>query len=309
MKSYRLSALYNVLGVVVSYFLPVLSVLVCTLPVLLGSAVSTSALLIVYMLSGYLSNPLNLLTGALQMFGEDKALYRCMSDLIYIDADKNGEDVGEINTIDISISDYSYDGEEKLLKNCNLHAVRGDIVCVSGDSGCGKSTLFKLLVKRNDYSFLNGSITYNGKPVQSLSKDKLYDGLQYVSQNYFVFEDTLYNNLCMGDKFSDESVREVIDMCCLGGFVEEYGLNMMLEENGKNISQGQLQRICIARALLRRPRCLLLDEPTSALDAATGDRLMENIAIYTKERGAITFVISHKDDVMGRADKFIALKK
>lgn len=311
LKNYRLQAVYMVFSVVAAYLLPVISVIVCTLPILWGSSVGTSALLIVYMLSGYLSNPLNILADALQMFSEDKALYRRMSDLIYT-ADENsdrGEDITDINSVDIDISDYSYDGEEKLLKNCKLHAASGDIVSVSGDSGCGKSTLFKLLVKQNSYELLNGSIKYNGKDVQSLNKDKLYDELQYVSQNYFVFEDTLYNNLCMGDDYPKERIDKVLDMCCLSGFEKEYGLDMVLEENGKNISQGQLQRVCIARALLREPRCLLLDEPTSALDKATGDKLMENIERYTKERGAITFVISHKDDVMGRADKSILLKK
>lgn len=311
LKDYRLQAVYMSFSVAVAYLLPVICVIVCTLPILWGSSVGTSALLIVYMLSGYLSNPLNLIAGSLQMLSEDKALYKRMSDLIYT-ADKNGdkgEDIKNINSVDIDIGDYSYDGDEKLLKNCKLHAAGGDIVSVSGDSGCGKSTLFKLLVKQNSYDLLNGSIKYNGKDVQSLNKDKLYDELQYVSQNYFVFEDTLYNNLCMGDEFPKERVEKVLEMCCLSGFAKEYGLDMVLEENGKNISQGQLQRVCIARALLREPRCLLLDEPTSALDKATGDKLMENIERYTKERGAITFVISHKDDVTGRADKSILLKK
>lgn len=311
LKNYRLRAIYMIFSVVVSYFLPIISILVCTLPILAGGSVSISSLLIVYMLSGYLSNPLSLLADALQMFTEDKALYRRMSDLIYFDpgVDGGGEDAGRIKNIDLDIRDYSYTGEEKLLKNCSLHAESGDIVSVTGDSGCGKSTLFKLLVKQNPYERLNGSIKYNGKPIQSLSKNKLYDDLQYVGQNYFVFEDTLYNNLCMGDEYPRELIERTIDMCCLRSFVEEYGLDIMLEENGKNISQGQLQRVCIARAILREPHLLLLDEPTSALDKVTGDTLMQNIASYTKERGAITFIISHKDDVVGRADKSILLTK
>lgn len=284
---------------------------ISTLPMLVGSAVSISTLLLVYMLAGYLGDPLILFAATLGMFSEDKALYRRMSDLLYVNPEEenNGEDVGEIKDIEIEIDDYSYGGEELLLKNCTLHAEKGDMVSVQGDSGCGKSTLFKLLVKQNPYELLHGSIQFNGKPVQSLNKDKLYDEMQYVSQNYFVFEDTLYNNLCMGDEFSDEQIDKVIDICCLNDFVKEYGLDIVMEENGKNISQGQLQRICIARSLLREPSCLLLDEPTSALDKATGDKLMENIAQYTKERGAITFVISHKDDAIANSNKSLLLAK
>lgn len=311
LKTDRLLSVQMMLSVFVSYLLPILSVIVCTLPILLKQEVGTSSLLVVYMLSGYLSNPLNLLTGAIRMFAEDKALYRRMSDLLYFDPEESdaGEDAGDIACVDIDIEEYSYGGEEKLLKGCKLHAERGDVISVCGDSGCGKSTLFKLLVKQNPYALLRGSITYNQTPVQKLSKETLYDELQYVSQNYFVFEDTLYQNLCMGDKFTKEQVERAVELSCLKPFVEEYGLDMVLEENGKNISQGQLQRVCIARALLREPRCLLLDEPTSALDEETGEQLMENIKTYTKERGAITFIISHKTDALSRSDKYITLTK
>lgn len=307
----KVQSVQMMFSVIAGYYLPIICIVACTIPILYGSSVSVSSLLLVYMLAGYLVNPLNLFTGTLQMYSEDKALYKRMSDLLFINPEEgnDGEDVGEIKDIDINIDNYSYGGDELLLKNCRLHAERGDVVSVTGDSGCGKSTLFKLLVKQNPYELLHGSIQFNGKPVQTLSKDKLYDEMQYVSQNYFVFEDTLYNNLCMGDEFTKEQIDKAIDICCLNEFVAEYGLDMVMEENGKNISQGQLQRVCIARSLLREPRCLMLDEPTSALDKATGDKLMENIARYTKERGAITFVISHKDDATTLADKSIQLAK
>ncbi len=307
----KVQAVQMMFSVMTVNYLPIICIVVSTLPMLVGSAVSISTLLLVYMLAGYLGDPLILFAATLGMFSEDKALYRRMSDLLYVNPEEEnmGEDVGEIKDIEIEIDDYSYGGEELLLKNCTLHAEKGDMVSVQGDSGCGKSTLFKLLVKQNPYELLHGSIQFNGMPVQSLNKDKLYDEMQYVSQNYFVFEDTLYNNLCMGDEFPDEQIDKVIDICCLNDFVKEYGLDIVMEENGKNISQGQLQRICIARSLLREPSCLLLDEPTSALDKATGDKLMENIAQYTKERGAITFVISHKDDAIANSNKSLLLAK
>ena len=293
------------------YLLPVLCIIIGTLPVLSGASVTSGVLFSVYLLAGYLNQPLHTMTEAIKMLSENKAIYRRLSDIIYFNpkADDSGADTGEIENIDIDVSDYSYDGQEKLLQNCRIDVRCGDLVAVRGDSGCGKSTLFKLLIKQNEYTGLHGSIRYNGIPVQSLSRSKLYDKLQYVSQNYFVFEDTLYNNLCLGDQFTESQVNEVIDMCCLRSFVDEYGIDMVIEEGGKNISQGQLQRICIARALLRSPQCLLLDEPTSALDEGTGDALMKNMVDYTKSRGIITFVISHKNEVIDRADKGVILKK
>ena len=307
-KFYSLNAAVRMVS---DYLLPVLCIIIGTLPVLSGASVTSGVLFSVYLLAGYLNQPLHTMTEAIKMLSENKAIYRRLSDIIYFNpkAYDGGADTGEIENIDIDVSDYSYDGQEKLLQNCRIDVRCGDLVAVRGDSGCGKSTLFKLLIKQNEYTGLHGSIQYNGIPVQSLSRSKLYDKLQYVSQNYFVFEDTLYNNLCLGDQFTESQVNEVIDMCCLRSFVDEYGMDMVIEEGGKNISQGQLQRICIARALLRSPQCLLLDEPTSALDEGTGDALMKNMVDYTKSRGIITFVISHKNEVIDRADKGVILKK
>ena len=302
-------SLEMVLQATVSMLFPVFCVIICTLPILVGASVPIGTMLVVYMLSGYFQEPLHSLTDTVARYSEDKARCRRLSDIIYFDCSDEGKEVESIDEIKIDINKYSYGGEEELLKDCRLDVKKGDLVAVRGDSGCGKSTLFKLLIRQNPYELLDGGITYNGVPVQELSRGKLYDKLQYVSQNYFVFEDTLYNNLCMGDSFSDESVNEAIDICCLREFVDEYGFETVLEENGKNISQGQLQRVCIARAILRKPECLLLDEPTSALDEATGNKLMENLTEYIKKHGTITFVISHKNEVSARADKSIVLTK
>ncbi len=302
-------SLEMVFQVTAALLLPVLCVVISTLPILAGASVSLGTMLIVYMLSGYFQEPLHSLTESVKSISEGKASCQRLSDIIYFDCSDDGEAVESIDEIKIDINKYSYNGEEELLKDCRLDVKKGDLVAVRGDSGCGKSTLFKLLIKQNPYELLDGSITYNDTPVQELSRGKLYDKLQYVSQNYFVFEDTLYNNLCMGDEFSAESINEAIDICCLRDFVNEYGLDTVLEENGKNISQGQLQRVCIARAILRKPQCLLLDEPTSALDEQTGNALMKNLTAYAKEHGTITFVISHKNEVVGRADKSVVLTK
>ena len=305
------TSLFTVFASMAQFFVPIVCVVLATLPILGSAALPVSTALAVYMLAGYLDQPLMDFTGALSANSQNKALRQRMSDVLYFDdgAADDGKSVGDILSIDINIDEYSYVGEEKLLQECRLHVERGDLVAVRGDSGCGKSTLFKLLIKQNDYAGLQGSITYNGIPVQELSRGSFYEKLQYVSQNYFVFEDTLYNNLCMGEPYSDEELARVIGLCCLEEFVAEYGMDMVLTEDGKNISQGQLQRICIARALLRKPQCLLLDEPTSALDETTGIQLMENLVRYAKECRIIMFVISHKQELAGIADKNIFLKK
>lgn len=309
LKLEKFAALEMIFRITVAFFLPVLCVVISTLPILAGASVPLGVMLIVYMLAGYFQEPLGLLTESVKTISEDKARRQRLSDLIYYDCSDDGRELESITEIKIDIDKYSYDGQEELLKDCRLTAKRGDLVAVCGDSGCGKSTLFKLLIKQNPYDLLDGSITYNEIPVQEISRNRLYDRLQYVSQNYFVFEDTLYNNLCMGDEFTEKDIDEVIDICCLRDFVGEYGLETELEENGKNISQGQLQRVCIARALLRKPECLLLDEPTSALDEATGNALMENVTKYVKEHGTIAFIISHKNEIAESAEKSIILTK
>lgn len=183
------------------------------------------------------------------------------------------------------------------------------MILIKGESGCGKSTLLKLLLKQGDFKNLKGNININGRSVQAIDKRSLYDQIAFVNQTNFIFEDTLYNNLCMGEKYDRSVIDKVIDICCLTEFVKEYGLNRTISEYGNNISVGQLQRICIARTLLLKRKCLLLDEPTSALDEETSNRLMKNLLRYTKENDMITICVTHKNDSLIKYDNVVFLDK
>jgi len=308
-KSFNKYNKFNALNLMLQDFvcssLPIIAVILCTIPYLVTS--SNSSILIIYILAGYLMQPLHSLSEIFQMWHEDNALKERLKDVLFFKEEDYGKDtIQNISSVSINIDSYSYD-DLIVFNNCNFKFKKGDFVLIRGESGCGKTTLLKLLIKQASYENLKGNIYFNNTNIIDLKRNELYNKLQYVGQKYFIFEDTLYNNLCMGDKFSQIEIDEVIDICCLKDFVNQYGYNLFIEENGKNISQGQLQRICIARSLLRRPQCLLLDEPTSALDKVNAQSLIKNISSYTKKNNIITLLISHDNESYDFVDYCINL--
>ncbi|MDY5103039.1 MAG: ABC transporter ATP-binding protein [Agathobacter sp.] len=168
-------------------------------------------------------------------------------------------------------------GERTILRDVNLQFHKGGKYLIVGESGSGKSSLLKILL--NIYGGYEGRVLIDGVSLQELDKDSLYRQLSVVSQDNFVFADTIYNNITMYQDYSKEEVARVLELSALSSLVDahEAGLEFELEENGKNISGGERQRICFARALIRCPSILLLDEATSALDSETAYQLEKNV--------------------------------
>ena len=120
---------------------------------------------------------------------------------------------------------------------------------------------------------------------------------------------TLKENITMGKFFDDDLLNEVINICELNEVKEKYTLDKLINKDTSNISGGEMQRICVARALIRKPKFLLLDEVTASLDEATANKMINKIVEFSKRNNIAIIAISHKNDFESFSDKIIDLNK
>lgn len=174
--------------------------------------------------------------------------------------------------IDFENVDFSYAGKDGplSLKNINLHIRSGQTIGIIGATGSAKSTLVQLIPRL--YDVTKGSVKVGGVDVRKYGLAALRDQVSMVLQKNVLFSGTIYENIRWGDKnASDEEVQRVCHLAQADGFVQEFpdGYNTKIVQGGNNVSGGQKQRLCIARALLKKPKILILDDSTSAVDTKT----------------------------------------
>lgn len=175
-------------------------------------------------------------------------------------------------TIDFENVDFSYAGEggNLSLKKVNLHIRSGQTIGIIGGTGSAKSTLVQLIPRL--YDVTAGCVKVGGIDVRNYNLEALRDQVSMVLQKNVLFSGTIYENIRWGDETaSDEEVQRVCRLAQADGFVQEFpnGYNTMIVQGGNNVSGGQKQRLCIARALLKKPKVLILDDSTSAVDTKT----------------------------------------
>ena len=216
---------------------------------------------------------------------------------------RTGEELDELKndfkTINATGVSFAYDGEE-VLSDCTLTLERGKITAITGESGCGKSTLFKLLLGL--YEPQSGSITLNGNiPVGAATRGLF----AYVPQGNLILSGTIRENLTLcDDGISDSAVEEAAKAAEIYDYIASLpdGFDTVISERGSGLSEGQLQRIAIARALLYDAPVLLLDESTSALDEQTETRLLSNIKALPDKT---VIFITHRNTSISVCDSII----
>lgn len=214
---------------------------------------------------------------------------------------KNGD-------IDFEHVNFSYAGEggNLSLKDVNLHIKSGQIIGVIGGTGSAKSTLVQLIPRL--YDVTGGAVKVGGVDVRKYSLEALRDQVSMVLQKNVLFTGTIYDNIRWGDEnASDEEVQRVCKLAQADGFISEFpaGYNSMIVEGGNNVSGGQKQRLCIARALLKRPKILILDDSTSAVDTATEARIREAFSTTLKETTKL--IIAQRIGSVMEADQIIVM--
>ena len=165
---------------------------------------------------------------------------------------------------------YAGEGGNLSLKDVNLHIKSGQTVGIIGGTGSAKSTLVQMIPRL--YDVTGGAVKVGGIDVRDYNLEVLRDQVSMVLQKNVLFSGSIYENIRWGDEHaSDEEVRRVCKLAQADGFVTEFpnGYDTMIVQGGNNVSGGQKQRLCIARALLKKPKILILDDSTSAVDTKT----------------------------------------
>lgn len=202
-------------------------------------------------------------------------------------------------------------GEKMVLKEVNFKIKKGEKVGLVGATGCGKSTILKLLLGLYDYEG-DGSILINTSKLDDFSTSSLRANISYVSQDANFFDDTVMYNICTSKgNLANNEIEHVLSSVCLQDLMsEEEGytsfLNTKIGNKGSTLSGGQLQRLNIARGLIKKHNVLLLDEVTSALDPNTRTKVLENIKSFLFDKTVIC--VSHSSDIINDMDKVIFIK-
>lgn len=217
---------------------------------------------------------------------------------------ENKETASFNNSICLNNLSFSYDGQKEILTDTNWTIEKGKKYAVIGKSGCGKSTLIKLLV--GYYSDYKGLIKYDDMELSSIDKDSLSNLSSIIHQNIYMFNETIYDNICLHESYTDETIDKALIESGLSEFISEIpeGLLYKVGENGSNLSGGQKQRIAVARALIRNKPILILDEGTSAIDKQTAydieNRLLniENLTLITITHNLEKELLEKYDEVV-----------
>ena len=216
----------------------------------------------------------------------------------------------EMKNADISFENVSFsytDDENKLcLKNINLHIPQGSMVGIIGATGSGKSSLVQLIPRL--YDTTRGRITIGGRDVREYELESLRNQVALVLQKNVLFSGTIAENLRWGDEnASGEELQKACRIACAEEFIEKFPekYETHIEQGGTNVSGGQKQRLCIARALLKKPKILILDDSTSALDTKTDASIRAALRADLQEMTKI--IISQRISSIKDADFIVVL--
>lgn len=234
--------------------------------------VTIATLLGVVQLANSIVNPLMQLSGLANEYGTTAHIRKRYEEALERQKEKEKKEnqAPKFETIGLENAGIQF-GENYLFRHANFALSQGDKVLIIGPSGIGKSTLLRLL--QRTIRLTEGQYLYNGKN---------FDGdvsalFALIRQQAFVFNDTIRYNITLGEDFNEEEIMTAIHLACLDEVIAEKGLDYEVGENGQNLSGGQLQRIEIARALVRHRPVILADEMTSALDSKTAEKVRANL--------------------------------
>ena len=213
---------------------------------------------------------------------------------------------GSIDFDDVSFK-YSKNAERQALDSIDLHIKSGETIGVIGGTGSAKSTLVNLIARL--YDATSGTVRVGGIDVRDYDLDALRHQVAMVLQKNVLFSGTIADNLRWGDaNATDEEIREAAHLACADEFVDGFpkGYDTWIEQGGSNVSGGQKQRLCIARALLRRPKILILDDSTSAVDTKTDAKIRAGLATYLPQTTKI--IIAQRISSVQDADRIIVME-
>jgi ABC-type multidrug transport system fused ATPase/permease subunit len=278
----------------------------------LGGAMQVGDLIAFLMLTGFLYEPINKLHQLNQLVQAGRAAGERVFEIIDTpiepgwDVDAPHVEIkGDVRFDDVG---FSYGEGTPALQHIALHARPGETIALVGTTGAGKSTLVNLLSRFYEYD--TGEIVIDGKPLRAYGTRRLRQIVGLVSQESFLFNGTVRENLLMGKPgATDEELLRAADAANARIFIDRMpkGLDSIVGERGVKLSVGEKQRLSIARALLKDPPILILDEATASVDTTTERLIQEALEHLMSHRTC--FVIAHRLSTILRADQILVLER
>lgn len=275
-------------------------------------SLSMGALIATMILSGRTLQPLGQLAGLMGRLNNALSAYKVVSEFMNHSSQdektsyffSREEIKGDVEFKDV---EFSYpDSEQKVLEKISLKFAQGEKVAILGKVGCGKTTMLKLVLGLHNCS--SGSILIDGANVQQLKASDKRKNIGVVLQNPYLFSGTIRDNIAFGlDVVSDEEILQAAKISCCLDFINKLqnGFDYYLSENGRELSGGQRQGITLARAIVRKPKILLLDEPTSSMDQTTERQVIENLKKYFSYQTVL--LVTHRMSLLKMVDRVIAV--
>ena len=260
----------------------------------------------------YVFGPAQFLASSNLQFQKALAALERVAALFDVVPEKNhatGRQVTQLNgNIELKNVSFSYNGYEPVLKDISLRIRAGERLALVGPSGIGKTTLISLILQF--YRTTAGEIYFDGHPASQFNSASLRQRIGYVSQIPRIFSGTVLDNLRYGNP--DAGKEDILHNAKIAGIHDDLeklpdGYETGIGENGINLSEGQKQRLSIARALIKDPDILILDEPTSALDGMTERSIFD--ALPSKLNGKTVLVVSHRISTIMQTDRVVLLNK
>lgn len=276
---------------------------------------SLGAMVAVQYIVGQLSSPIEQMLGFIQGFQDARISLERLNEIHQMQ-DEESADREWNHTLpenkSLSINDLTFQypgaGNEPVLENIDLHIPQGKTTAIVGMSGSGKTTLLKLLLRF--YEPQQGEIKVGDQAISNISFKTWRSQCGVVMQDGFIFSDNIERNIAVGDEYPDQAkLQHAIKVANIQGFIDSLplGLNTKIGAEGNGISQGQRQRMLIARAVYKDPQYLFFDEATNALDANNERVIMNNLHEFFKGRTVI--IVAHRLSTVSNADNIIVLGK
>ena len=311
-SSFKRSKIYNLL----TFLLGVVELIGNTLIMWVGAIqvingkLTLGEMMVFNTLLGYFTNPVKNLISLQPTIQTATVSADRLGEIIDLDIEQSDEKMIPQNLkgdIEIKSLNFRYGTRELILKNINMEIKQGEKIALVGESGSGKTTLAKLILKF--YDFEKGDININDFNLKDIDNTFLRNKISYISQDMFLFNKTIKENLMLSDEIEIDDVIELSKKVNAYEFINELPqrFDYMIEENGTNLSTGQKQRLSILRALLKKPDILIMDEATSNLDSITESAIQKTL--NNPEFNMTTIIIAHRLSTIRLCDRIYVLDK
>ncbi|TYA30379.1 thiol reductant ABC exporter subunit CydC [Aggregatibacter actinomycetemcomitans] len=262
---------------------------------------------VILLMSGY--GPVialsNLSNNLLQTLASGERVLALLAEQPELKDVENGVSITDVQQIKVENVSFAY-AQEQILSDVNLHINKGEILGIHGRSGSGKSTLLKLIMRF--YDLQQGSICINDTDLKHINTVNLRDNIAYITQQTYIFNETIYENILLANRnATKEQVIEAAKKASIHEFIMSLreGYDTKITEMGNNLSDGEKQRIGIARAFLHNAPIILLDEPTSNLDSLNEAMILQSLLNVKAEK--LIILVSHRASTMAICDQVIPI--